>query len=650
MTKRSDDEFRLRPGRPRTRGDVTGKRFVSRVVKVVSQAGPERKRAAPSHASSKKPFGRGAVVARMHLPKLDVRARRVTVKLRLVNLRTASIKSTVSHLRYLQRDGVDQQGQPGVAYGPTDDQVDTQAFEVNSRGDRHQFRMIISPEDAAVIGDIKTFTRDWMKRMEQDLGTRLEWVAVDHWDTDNPHTHVVLRGKDQAGQDLIIARDYIAQGMRIRASELATAWLGPRTEKEIHESLHREMEQERWTNLDRVLQSEQRAGQLDLRAVPAQPDARLQRSLKLGRLQSLQRMGLAQEVSPGCWTMNEKAESVLRAMGERGDIIRTLQRALSGRQRDWAIHDGGSATDLVGRVMTKGLADELQDRGYLVVDGLDGRAHYVALPAAVELSDFPVGAIVRIRGQRAVDHAIASMAEHGIYRTDRHLAVLRTQSPSSLDPEAQVESHVRRLEALRRAGIVERMEHGVWRVPVDLAERGQVSDRQRQAGASVEVLCHLPIEWQARTIGATWLDRQLFADDVPTAETGFSGEVRTALRQRLAFLADEGFADRLGSRVVLKGNLLATLRDREVAGAADRLAAKSGLVYRPMREGQNVSGTYRRSLLLASGRFAMLEEGMGFSLVPWRPVMEKHLGRELRGVVRGAGVNWELSRSRGQNV
>lgn len=425
MTKRSDDEFRLRPGRPRTRGDVTGKRFVSRVVKVVSQAGPERKRAAPSHASSKKPFGRGAVVARMHLPKLDVRARRVTVKLRLVNLRTASIKSTVSHLRYLQRDGVDQQGQPGVAYGPTDDQVDTQAFEVNSRGDRHQFRMIISPEDAAVIGDIKTFTRDWMKRMEQDLGTRLEWVAVDHWDTDNPHTHVVLRGKDQAGQDLIIARDYIAQGMRIRASELATAWLGPRTEKEIHESLHREMEQERWTNLDRVLQSEQRAGQLDLRAVPAQPDARLQRSLKLGRLQSLQRMGLAQEVSAGCWTMNEKAESVLRAMGERGDIIRTLQRALSGRQRDWAIHDGGSATDLVGRVMTKGLADELQDRGYLVVDGLDGRAHYVALPAAVELSDFPVGAIVRIRGQRAVDHAIASMAEHGIYRTDRHLAVLR---------------------------------------------------------------------------------------------------------------------------------------------------------------------------------------------------------------------------------
>ena len=71
--------------------------------------------------------------------------------------------------------------------------------------------------------------------MERDLGTKLEWAAVDHWDTDNPHTHVVLRGKDSAGKDLIIDRDYLTQGMRARAAEVAESWLGLRSEQEVGE-------------------------------------------------------------------------------------------------------------------------------------------------------------------------------------------------------------------------------------------------------------------------------------------------------------------------------------------------------------------------------------------------------------------------------
>jgi type IV secretory pathway VirD2 relaxase len=93
-----------------------------------------------------------------------------------------------------------------------------------------------------------------MRRMERDLGTELEWAAVEHWDTDNPHVHIVLRGRDDQGRDLVIARDYIARGMRERASELATEWLGPRTEREIAASLRREIEQPRWTRLDHALQ------------------------------------------------------------------------------------------------------------------------------------------------------------------------------------------------------------------------------------------------------------------------------------------------------------------------------------------------------------------------------------------------------------
>jgi type IV secretory pathway VirD2 relaxase len=140
----------------------------------------------------------------------------------LVNLRQAGKRSTLSHLRYIERDGVSREGEPGKAYGPQTDQADVEAFEERGREDRHQFRFIVSPEDAEQLDDLRTYTRHLMSRMEADLGTRLDWVAVDHWNTDNPHTHIVLRGKDETGKDLIIARDYIAEGMRNRAAELAT--------------------------------------------------------------------------------------------------------------------------------------------------------------------------------------------------------------------------------------------------------------------------------------------------------------------------------------------------------------------------------------------------------------------------------------------
>ena len=111
-----------------------------------------------------------------------------------------------------------------------DDAADTREFEERGRKDRHQFRFIVSPEDGEDIGELRAFTRQLMEQMERDLGTKLEWVAVDHWDTDDPHTHIVLRGKDDAGKDLIIAPDYISRGMQARARELATEWLGLRTE------------------------------------------------------------------------------------------------------------------------------------------------------------------------------------------------------------------------------------------------------------------------------------------------------------------------------------------------------------------------------------------------------------------------------------
>ncbi|TGN57961.1 DUF3363 domain-containing protein [Pseudomonas aeruginosa] len=613
MTDRRDDDFRVRPSAPKNRGKGQGQSFVSKVLKQAGKASSGKstmRRPGATGGTGQRPgsrLGRGYTAARFAGAKLTPMSRRVTIKTLLVNHQRASPQSLAKHLHYIERDGVGRDGEPGQAYGPQTDVADLDAFKERCADDRHHFRFILSPEDGGELEDLRTYTRHLMGRMEADLGTGLDWVAVDHWNTDNPHTHIVVRGRDDTGKDLIIAGDYIADGFRHRAAELATEWLGPRTELEIQQTLGREVEQERWTSLDRTLQRETDVnGRLHVERLN-EPRLQRQRLLLIGRLQRLQHLGLADETQPGTWAVHADAEKTLRALGERGDIIRTMQRAMRGEPRELAVFEpGDDGRTILGRVAAKGLADELRDRGYLVIDGVDGKAHYV----------------------------------------DHHLAVAQGQAVPGRDPQEVVAAHVRRLEALRRASIVERVAEGLWKVPRDLPEQGRRYDAQRLGGVAVELKSHLPIERQARVIGATWLDQQLIGGGSGLGDLGFGGEAKQAMQQRADFLAEQGLAERRGQRVILARNLLGTLRNRELTQAVKDIAAETGLEHRPVADGQRVAGIYRRSVMLASGRYAMLDDGMGFSLVPWRPVIEQRLGQQIAATVRG-GVSWEIGQQRG---
>lgn len=654
MTDRRDDDFRIRPNAPKNRG----KGFVSKVLKQVGKAGGKSAVRRPALASGKgqhagqRPgsrLGRGHTAARFAGASLTPFSRRVTIKTLLVNQRQASPRSLAKHLRYIERDGAGRDGEPGRAYGPQADEADLGAFRERCQDDRHHFRFIVAPEDGAELDDLRTYTRHLMGRMEADLGTRLDWVAVDHWNTDNPHTHIVLRGRDDTGKDLIIAGDYIAHGFRHRAAELATEWLGPRTELEIQQTLQREVEQERWTSLDRTLKREAGDdGQIHVERLN-EPRLQRQRLLLIGRLQRLQRLGLADETQPGTWAVQADAEKTLRALGERGDIIRTMQRAMGGQPRELAVFEPGQeGRTVIGRVTAKGLADELRDRGYLVIDGIDGKAHYVALNARDELANYPTGSVVEVRGSaeiRAADRTITALASDGLYRTDHHLAVAQGQANVGRDPQEVVATYVRRLEALRRAGIVERVAEGLWKVPNDLPERGRQYDAQRLGGVAVDLKSHLPIEQQARVIGATWLDQQLIGAGRGLGEFGFAGEVRQAMQQRADFLVEQGLAEKQGRRVILARNLLATLRNLELAQVAQDISAETGLEHRPVLDGQRVIGVYRSSTMLSSGRYAVVDDGQAFALVPWKPVIESRIGREIAGTMRGEEMSWEVGRT-----
>ncbi len=576
--------------------------------------------------------------------RLGSNARRVIIKSRFVVLHRASPNSVSVHLRYIERDGVTRDGQKGQAYGADTEAADVKAFQERGQNDRHQFRFIVSPEDGLELEDLKGFTRQLMRRVEIDLETRLDWVAVDHWDTDKPHTHIVLNGRAAGNVNLVIAPNYMAHGMRMRACEIATEWLGPRTDVEMHQSLLREVAQQRLTSLDRTLIRHADREGIDLTGKPQD----YQRQIVLrARLQRLEGMGLAERIDAHRWMLKPGLAVTLDTLGARQDALDVMRKALKAEQRELVLerHDQQSVT---GRIAGKGLADELHDCGYLVVDGIDGRAHYVNLPADTDLGGFPLGAIVEARAagrQRAVDCNILAASKHGIYTTTGHAAQLA--QTGKRDPQATLEVHVRRLESLRRDGIVERIEDGVWKLPADLLRQTQHQDVQKAHGLTLELRSHLPVEQQVRAMGASWLDRQLLDEGKALAPQGFGTKAREAMERRADFLVEQGLAERSGPRIVLTRNLLATLRDRELVSAGKALEAQSGRRCRSLMDGQQATGVYRGSIQLISGRFAMLDDGTGLSLVPWKPMVQQRLGQRLTASMRGSSVTWNFGRQHG---
>jgi type IV secretory pathway VirD2 relaxase len=662
-----DHEFHPKLGRLKSR-ERAPKLFVARVLVAAQRAGytgrswPARLSAGRLDAGRGR--GGGAALRAAERRLYGTRARRVIVKARIVRQGFRAAAAVRAHLSYLRRDGVTKDGAPARMFDAVSHDADLRAFAERTGHDRHHFRFIVSPEDATEMADLRAFTRDLAKQMEHDLGTRLDWVGIDHWNTDNPHVHLIVRGTDDRGDTLVIHRSYISHGMRERAAELATIELGPQSGHQVRRKLAGEVGADRWTRLDATLRREaQRTedGVLDFRPEAARSGAAGDeiRALLIGRLQKLERMGLARAVGPARWLLAEEAEPSLRELGIRGDIIRTMQRALSaqGQDRspnDFAIIDATIASEqtIIGRVIEKGLHDELKGSAYLVLDGVDGRAHYLGVGSIDAISEVSEGAVVAVRraqGRRS-DQTIARLAEanNGIYDPEHHRAQLARADAAN--PEALVEAHVRRLEALRRGGRrVERLPDGRWRVPDDYLDHARAYDARHAAVPDVELrtLSLLPLERQVVAPGATWLDRELVGrEKTELAETGFGAEVRTALAQRTEKLVNRGLARRRQRQAIFARELLDTLTRRELADTAAQFARQTGLAYRPVDEGDHVSGIYCRRVDLASGRFALIEDGQQFLLVPWRPIVDRQLGHEVSGVLRGGSVSWNLGRER----
>jgi len=665
MTRNDDDIFKPKLGRMRSRGNAKAKSYLNRVLHQVSSASASGFGLARSNHFTGTRIGRGNDMLRRRRAgfRFGPASRRVVIKSRIVKLagRGAStgLSAARAHLRYIQRDGVSKEQEPGQLYDASGDNADGGAFLDRSDGDRHQFRFIVSPEDAVELEDIKPFVRDLMKTMENDLGTKLDWVAVDHFNTGHPHTHIVLRGRDDQGKDLIIARDYISHGMRRRASELLTLELGPQTEQEIRLKLERQIDQDRFTDLDRQLVRQAEAGALDMRDGRGAGEGRFRQSMQLGRLQVLEQRGLADEIAPGRWRLSVDLERTLRRAGERGDIIKTMHRGLKSAgldvgSADYAIFDPADprTKPVIGKVIDRGLHDELSDGHYVIVDAADGRAHYVALNPQQDMEDLPLGAIVEVppaeRGPGKADRTIGEIARQngGIYSPELH------QAQDGKASNEYIKSHVRRLEALRRQNVAQRFADGSWEIPHDFEDRlAEFSRKQARYPGRVMTLSYFSLDNQVTADGATWLDRQLVGRDPVELRGGrFGAEVGGALHRRQAHLVEQGLAEQKDDSVRYRRNLLQCLRQREMSAAGERLAKESGMAFMETPDGTPAEGVYRRSVRLASGKFAVLEKSKEFTLVPWRPILERQRGKMVSGVVRGSSVTFDFSQKRGPGI
>ena len=580
-----DDDFTVRPGRPRDGGTQgrQAKSFVGQVTRAAKKAGhtgrgfgPRRKGGGGSR------FGRGNAAGSSRARRPDMR--RVIVKMRVVRHAGTKFRAApiARHVAYLEREGVTCDGAPAQMFDAGADRADGEAFAARCEDDRHHFRFIVSPEDAGEMQDLRAFTRELMADAQRDLGTSLDWVAVDHWNTDNPHVHVLVRGRADDGGDLVISRNYVREGFRSRAEDRVTLELGPRSEREIQAALRKDVEAERWTRLDRTMRdiADHHGGIVDLRPENGSHDPE-ERRLLVGRAQKLERLGLADQIGPASWTLKPGGEETLRALSIRGDIIKTMHAAMS---RDvgtpdiasFAIHDEQVGDPVLGRLIERGLHDELAGTAYAVVEGVDGRTHHLRFSDIDMTGDARPGAIVELRS---------------------------------------------------------------W------------EDNKGQQRHSLATRSDLPLDRQVTAEGATWLDRHLIDRDPPPLGGGFGAAMSHALDARADHLVDEGLARRQGQRFIFARNLIGTLKQRELDRVIGRIAADTGLPHKPSAPGDHVTGVYRRRLTLASGRFAMLDDGLGFQLVPWRPALDPQLGKHISGTMAvGGGVDWSFGKQRGLGI
>jgi predicted transcriptional regulator len=487
--------------------------------------------------------------------------------------------------------------------------------------------------------------------METDLGTKLDWVAADHYDTGQPHTHLVIRGVRDDGEDLIIPRKYISHTMRRRAQDLVEMELGPVTQIEGRVRLAHQVNAERFTGIDKSFAKEMAKGELNMSK--AAPTGRMwHRQLQVKRLQKLSQMGLAENIGSGRWSLAPNYAQTLKDMGERGDIIKAIHRSLKNEghaaslvtERNRFDPSRPTARPVTGVVKQFGRHDDTREGGFVIIRSLDGEHIHTKVSEDETFETLQKGQVITLQphqqGPRKIDHSIADFAKthDGIYSEARHATEGGNVSP------AYAQAHVRRLEALRQKKLVIRHQDETWQIPKDYLELASnyEADRASRMPTQLDRGSTLMLSQMETARGVTWLDERL-------TEYGPEGIADKAIQASILKRRTE--LKKMGFKFAHDGRLPAAaidqLRDADLRSASNDLSEAYGKPFTPLGDSRQVEGVFQETLERPSGKFAVIERSRDFTLVPWRPVMEKSRGRSISGRISAGGISWDVTKQRG---
>jgi len=650
MPKWEDNKFEVSLGRLRS---PSGSRRTVGFFEQVSRGAKAKRRA-----------GRTASFANSSAKPMTF-YRRVVVKASIKKMSGRGFGSFKQHLDYIQRDGTNEKGDRAEAYGRGVESLESdltdelsldsekelspiQDFSERCKDDRHHFRFIVAPEDSSELLSLTEFTQDLVAQMETDLDTKLDWVAANHYDTGQPHTHLVIRGVRDNGKDLVIPRKYISQTLRQRAQDLVEIELGPVTQIEGRVRIAHQINSQRFTGIDKSISDALDKGELNFQG-PAPKGRVWYRQLQVKRLQKLSQMGLAEKLTSGRWKVEPDFAQTLRDMGERSDIIKAINRSLkdeglarhlvSGRNRYDPNRLG--AQPLEGVVKQFGRHDDTREGGYVIIQSLQGQHIHTRVSETETFETLAKGQVIRLqphpKGARKIDHSIAEFAKShgGVYSKVHHVTEGGNVSP------AYAQAHVRRLEALRRENLVVRLQDGTWRIPQDYLERASnyESEKAMRMPTSIDRLSTQTITQMERARGATWLDKKM---SETTADTFAGTNIQTSILKRQDVLKQMGFAVSKDGRI--PNVVLEKLKDIDLRDAAKKLSEVNGKPYSALGGARSVEGIYQKSIDRPSGKFAVIERAKDFTLVPWRPVMDRSLGKSLSGQISAGGISWDVTK------
>ncbi len=633
--------FTPRLGRIRDQGGPAGKRM----SRQLNKAGNRLSKAPRKSSFTGARYGTGGAARtggsrHRHLSRAQMR--RVIIKVHIARARGAGPGLFRAHVSYLQRDGVDREGEGGILYDREQEGISPRDFLERSEHDRHQFRIIVSPEDGARMGDLKQATRELMARMERDVRRRLDWVAVDHHNTGHPHTHIVVRGRDARMKDVVIARDYLTRGLREAAEDLATQRHGPRRTLEIANARQNQVDQDRWTGLDREIETRLEQGRFAAGRANTSGE-RFDRSLRIARVRHLESLGLAKADGALSWQLKEGWQAQLKRQGRRGDIIRTLASEFGEQNKAirFVQDRNENAPPITGIVKAYGPEDELRDTRYLLVEDFEGGIWHVPSAAVDVHARPPGGAVVELSQTKAMarasDKAISLVAEQtgGIWSEDLHAR----HDPGS--KQAYRLSLKRRLEALRRAGIGERLATGEWHVDEKFLDRAADYEARASGGVRLKILSWLSPEAQIERVGETWID------SLSDENAGRLKALQELKSRRQAWLRAKGHL--APDRTELGEAQRTRLRALELKRESEAIAARSERTAVQLSRGDRFEGKLESHVDLAAGRMTIIGNAKEFALVPWRSALGRQMGRELTIKRTASGIGWsiDMGRSRG---